>query len=55
MLDISVNSVLLTELEEASLYQFSVFGDYGDVFGVVVTVTATTDEDGMYFINCMDL
>ena len=46
MLDMSVTSVLLTELEEALQYQFSVFGNYGDVQGVVVTVTATTEEDG---------
>ena len=46
VLDMSVTSVLLTELEEASQYQFSVFGNYGDVQGVVVTVTATTEEDG---------
>ena len=46
VLDMSVTSVLLTRLEEATQYQLCVFGDYGDVQGVVVTVTATTEEDG---------
>jgi hypothetical protein len=45
VLDMSVTSVLLTRLEEATQYQLCVFGDYGDVQGVVVTVTATTEED----------
>ena len=45
-LDKSLTFVLLSELEEASEYQFGVSGHYGDVPGVVVTVTATTDEDG---------
>lgn len=37
--------VLFTDLEEASEYEFIVFGDYDNVFGVEVLVTATTDED----------
>lgn len=42
-----VNFVLFEELEEATQYQFSVYGVYGDgVQGVEVTVTATTEEDG---------
>ena len=41
-----MNSALFTGLEEATQYQFSVYGDYGEgVRGVEVTVTATTDED----------
>ena len=40
-----MTSVLVSGLEEATQYEFSVFGDYGDVPGVEVTVTVTTDED----------
>ena len=44
-MDISTTFVLFTDLEEASLYEFRVFGDYGDVFGVEAIATAITDED----------
>ena len=41
----SVTFVLFAGLEEDEDYQFSVYGDYGDVLGVEVTVTAATHED----------
>ena len=42
----SVNFALFVGLEEATQYQFSVFGVYGDdVEGVEVIVTVTTNED----------
>ena len=50
-LDTTVDSALFSDLEEATQYEFSVFGDYGDVMGVVVTVVATTDEDSESFIS----
>ena len=50
-LETTVDSALFSDLEEATQYEFSVFGDYGDVMGVVVTVVATTDEDSESFIS----
>ena len=55
--DKEVNFVLFEELEEATQYQFSVYGVYsGDVLGVEVTVMATTEEDGeSHSSHCDDM